>query len=296
MALKGVLKLVYPIEHSQIEDFTGLEKIFHYQFYTNLRVDPSERDVAIVLPPLVPKANVEKLAELMFDTFNVQSLCFVVEPVGVSLYRGYLDSIVLHAGAGCSYVGIIRHGSLLRHIIKVMTYGFRDCAVYFDRLLKMKNIEMGDRDEAGRALLATGRVSRNFTTESFTPVLYMLPDGETITLNEEPYAAFEALFDPSIIGHEEPGICKALSQILLEHKDSLVPGMPAIAYGTCTTIPGFAERIKTDTGLEIIPQGDVKNPEWAGASFLIKKRYVKPVSKAKYKEIGPAVVDLLQWQ
>jgi actin-related protein len=33
MQLSGVLKLVYPVEHGIIEDWTAMEKVWHHMFY-----------------------------------------------------------------------------------------------------------------------------------------------------------------------------------------------------------------------------------------------------------------------
>jgi len=36
--LRGVLKLIYPVEHGVINDWDAMEKIWHYTFYNDLRV------------------------------------------------------------------------------------------------------------------------------------------------------------------------------------------------------------------------------------------------------------------
>ncbi|MHA2369189.1 MAG: hypothetical protein ACXADX_10235, partial [Candidatus Hodarchaeales archaeon] len=37
MNLRGVLKLIYPIEHGVVSDWDAMEKIWHYTFHNDLR-------------------------------------------------------------------------------------------------------------------------------------------------------------------------------------------------------------------------------------------------------------------
>ncbi len=72
--LRGVLRLFYPIEHGQVSDWDAMEKIWHFTFFNDLRVNPSEHPVLLTEPPLNPLSNREKMAEIMFETFNVPAL------------------------------------------------------------------------------------------------------------------------------------------------------------------------------------------------------------------------------
>ena len=72
--MRGVLKLSYPIESGIVGEWELMEKVWAYCFENELRVDASEHKVLLTEAPGNPKANREKMTNLMFETFQVQGL------------------------------------------------------------------------------------------------------------------------------------------------------------------------------------------------------------------------------
>merc|ERR1712021_249751 len=93
---RGILTLKYPIEH---------------------RVAPEEHPTLLTEAPFIPKANREKMTQIMFETFNVPAMYVCIQAV-LSLYAsGRTTGIVLDAGDGVSHNVPVYEGYALPHAI-----------------------------------------------------------------------------------------------------------------------------------------------------------------------------------
>ena len=114
---RGILHLNYPIAAGIVESWDDMEKVWEYCFSNELRVDPSEHKALLTEAPRNPKANREKMTQLMFETFQVQGLYVAIQAV-LSLYsNGRTTGVVLDSGDGVSHTVPIYEGYAIPHAI-----------------------------------------------------------------------------------------------------------------------------------------------------------------------------------
>ncbi|MBD3227324.1 MAG: hypothetical protein GF329_03975 [Candidatus Lokiarchaeota archaeon] len=214
--------------------------------------------------------------DILFQTFNVNSLYLIPEPVSISLHNKKLNSIIFHCGYSYIYLARIENGLLNRNSVKTYSYGMLDVASYFKRMLKQKGDPGNlDIDDVIFLLFDSGKVSLDFKSEHIDEIEYTFSNGEQMLLSEELYLAPELLFNPKMIGLDQEGAASALKKYL----ENIVSNVPIILAGGCIFLDGFIDRINKETEINLTIPEDNLYQEWKGASFLVKKKLYKSHSQ-----------------
>lgn len=73
LAKAGLLNLKHFFDHGRVNNWDEMEKVWKFIFDKKLCVDPSEHPVLLTDAIKNPKADREKMIQIMFETFNTPS-------------------------------------------------------------------------------------------------------------------------------------------------------------------------------------------------------------------------------
>ena len=204
-AKRGVLKLNYPIEHGVVNNWDDMEKIWGQVFTNELRVDPVEYNVMSTEAPMNPKENREKMAQIMFETFNVPGFYIAIQAI-LSLYSaGKFTGIVADSGDGVAHFVPFFDGYSLPHAVIRLDLAGRDLTEYMMKLLT----ETGQRFSitAKKVIVKAIKEKACYFALYFEeelkyvePFDYELPDGTHVVVKNQRIRCPEALFKPSMVG------------------------------------------------------------------------------------------------
>lgn len=304
-----IMNFHQPIRKGEIVDWDKFETLMHYLFYSELKVVPEEISILITEAPLNSKQNRAKLAEILFETFNVERI-HIANTAMLGLYSyGKTSGIVLDSGFGITSTVPVYEGYPLPHASLKINFGGENLS---ETLLSMiqHNINKNYKNLKGRLLaddikeklgyiaLNSEEEEKHYLENLGREESYTLPDNVKIRLGPELFKHSEFIFRPQtedrfpVSAYILESLSKCDNDILGDIQENI-----CLTGGT-TLYKGFPERLKNEllqslnnNSFNLVYSQERQFSNWIGGSIVssLNNFAFMWVSKQEYDEIGDSL-------
>ena len=245
---RGLLKLESPVDRGVVQNWPAMEKLLAMSFQ-KLGAKRDENPVLVTEPVLNPRRHRERLAESLFETFQVPALYVSLQPPLALYASGRTSGLVLDVGEGLTQAMPVYNGFMMPHAVVRSDLAGKDVteALLFQlRRSGLSLVTTAERQIAREIKDATCFVSLNSAKDDVAANQpYRLPDGRIVDMSFERHRATEVLFNPLTMGMEVRAVHEALTDAIFKSDVDLrrdLLGSIVLAGGSTLT-PGFAERL-----------------------------------------------------
>lgn len=307
---------MYPVVKGEIKDFDGLEAVIRHVLYHHCGwVEGCEEHVVMVEPVMLSRIDRERLAQILFENFNVNSY-FVSDAAVSSLYSvGKTSGIVVDVGYEKTDISAVADGMTQPSSSYRLHMGGRQMTERLKTLLREKGVDISVQEAEAMKIGASKKAVLDQNVQD--RYVYELPDGERIHVQEEFDSIRQDMLDPSRVGLDCPplsDICTTAGMVTTlqgekEMRKSLIENI--FVCGGGSGFPQLAENLLSrvsqtchsslSPGLcrpaEYMPSQTTHRAAWMGGSVLGKYIHhtqgntaVQAVTKAEYHEYGPKII------
>ncbi|GKY91535.1 hypothetical protein MPSEU_000126900 [Mayamaea pseudoterrestris] len=308
---RGAFLLEYPMDKGAVLDsgWDAMEALWEHVYSKHcLNAKQEEHPILMTEAPLNPRRNRDRTAEIMFETIRAPALYFT-PPSVLSLYAsGRTTGVVLDVGDTVAHAVPVYEGFALQHSISRSDIAGRDVTRELQLQLRKAGLTFTTTAEADLARIIKEETCfltptpTDEGTEKESKIQYQLPDGLVVNLSSERHSAPSLLFDPSIIGSEEPGASDILVNSIMKSDIDLRAKLYSqiVLAGGSTLTPRFGDRLLYDlrvrspahTRIRISAPPERLYSCYVGGSILASLATFKCmwVSREEYEEHGSKIL------
>jgi actin beta/gamma 1 len=306
---RSKLSVAYPLQNGIIENFDEMQLLWDHTF-TALGVDAREHPVLLTEPPYNPKANRERMVEIMFEYYMVPTLNISIQGVLALLGQGRTTGLVLDSGEGVTHTIPVWEGYGFTPHIRRLDLAGRDLNTLLAKLLAQEGTSLTTTEAQHHVRIMKEThcyCALDPASEFAEAVQYTLPDGREVTLQDERWRCPEALFNPSMAGIESQGVAglvwDSINGCDIDTRRNLLNNV--VLSGGSTMFPGFSERLAKDlkekaptaaqANIKVVQTRDQnqKYAVWSGAQVFASLRGMQDdqwMTIEDYDEFGASFI------
>jgi actin-related protein 2 len=250
---RNFLQITQPLEHGIVRNWEDMKHLWDYTFDEKLKINPQGRKVLLTEPPMNPRANRQRMCQVMFEDYGFSGVYVAIQAVLTLYAQGLTTGVVVDSGDGVTHIVPVYEGFAMPHLTRRLDIAGRDVTRYLIKLLLMRGYAFNRtadfetvREIKEKLCYVSYDLELDKKLAEETTVLvenYTLPDGRMIKVGSERYEAPECMFQPHLVDVEQPGVAEMLFQtiqaaavdirselykhIVLSGGSSMYPGLPS---------------------------------------------------------------------
>ncbi|XP_037002727.1 actin-related protein T2 [Artibeus jamaicensis] len=305
------LNLRRPIERGLVTGWDDMEKLWRHLFEWELGVKACDQPVLVTEPALNPREAREKVAEVMFESFQVPAF-YLSDQAVLALYASAcVTGLVVDSGDGVTCTVPIFEGYSLPHAVSKLHLAGQDITEHLTQLLQAS----GRAFTCALSKMLVDDIKEKLCYVALEPVKeltrrpeevlreYKLPDGNLVQIGDQLFQAPEALFAPEQLGLQSPGLSHMVSCSVAKCDADVQNTLfgEIVLSGGSTLFPGLDDRLLKElerlaskgTPIKITAPPDRWFSTWIGASIVTSLSSFRQmwVTSADFKEFGTSVVQ-----
>merc|ERR1719350_1030769 len=302
--MKESLSTRSALDRGVVCNWDDMERVWEHAFYDVLATLPEERPVLMTEPPQIPVVNRDRMAQTLFETFQVPAM-HVAMPGVLALYAaGRTSGIALDCGHGVTHTMPIYEGFPIMHAVRKLDVAGMDVTEHLRRLLTERG---GPLPSAERGWLNGLKERACYVAQDYDADLraalkaeedeFTLPDGQVVALGSERFRASEVLFQPGLNTNKDEGIHEILMESILNcaldvrsklYENIVLSGGSMLAEGCARRVRReLASKAPPSMRLNVVPPKDASSV-WLGGSIhaSLDTSYDKWLTREEYEERG----------